>query len=639
MRAFFAVLIAFLSLLANPAAAQERIESFHGRAEVREDGSIEVTETIRVMVLGQQIRRGIMRDIPTRFQSDTGQNVKAGFDFVGAEYDGRPVETKLSRLNGGVRIRLGDPDVLVPHGSHVYRIRYTLKRAVGFYDDFEQMSYNVTGNGWGFTIDRASTTIILPEGGTFDNVEAFTGRYGSTANDARIVRQEGNEVRVETTRPLAPREGLTVRVTIPHGVLTPPSAGEQLERRLADWAPAVGAVFGLLLVAGYYLWTYVNVGRDPKPGTIVPLFAPPDDLSPAAIRYVTKQRMDDVGFAAAMVEAGVKGHIRLEEVDKGFFSKETTRIRRLESEGRPLDTAEARMLSRLLDPGETIEAKNENHEDFSAARKKLDSHYSKKFEGKAFKRNIGWAIAGMLVLLASIGLVGAGIIWSDDFVSPILPLFTVASLLITMLLVLAIPEKGTPGRKLFIGLAFVGSIIAGFLSVGTLPFALQSESVPVLIGVVAVGFVLVLWGFTWMSAPTQEGRALLDRIAGFKQYLSTTEGNRFDRMQPAGEDLKLFERFLPYAIALGVENEWADKFADRLKAAELAPDSGNTNHFLWYSGSRSPWDNPGGFSKAVGSSFASTLGTASAAPSSGGGSGGGGGFSGGGVGGGGGGGW
>ena len=74
-----------------------------------------------------------------------------------------------------------------------------------------------------------------------------------------------------------------------------------------------------------------------------------------------------------------------------------------------------------------------------------------------------------------------------------------------------------------------------------------------------------------MSAPTKEGRGVLDRIAGFKQYLSITERERLDRMQAPEDSLQLFERYLPYAIALGVENRWADRYTGLLAAAAAAP--------------------------------------------------------------------
>ena len=91
---------------------------------------------------------------------------------------------------------------------------------------------------------------------------------------------------------------------------------------------------------------------------------------------------------------------------------------------------------------------------------------------------------------------------------------------------------------------------------------------------------------------------------------------------------------MPYAIALGVENRWAERFQGVLAAAAAQGQQG----FAWYSGSSSPWNDTDGFVSSVGSSLASTVSSASTAPGSSSGSGGGG-SSGGGGGGGGGGGW
>jgi uncharacterized membrane protein len=150
----------------------------------------------------------------------------------------------------------------------------------------------------------------------------------------------------------------------------------------------------------------------------------------------------------------------------------------------------------------------------------------------------------------------------------------------------------------------------------------------------ALALPIAISAFWWISAPTIEGRRVLDHIAGFKQYLSITERDRLDRMTPPEDTPELFEKYLPYAIALGVENHWADRFAPVLAAAAAQGRQG----FAWYAGSNSPWNNPNGFVSSVGSSLASSVSSASSAPGSSSGSGGGG-SSGGGGGGGGGGGW
>ena len=148
---------------------------------------------------------------------------------------------------------------------------------------------------------------------------------------------------------------------------------------------------------------------------------------------------------------------------------------------------------------------------------------------------------------------------------------------------------------------------------------------------------IAITAFRWMYAPTREGRGLMDRIDGFRHYLGITEEDRLETLHPPEKTPELFERHLPYAIVLDIENRWADKFAGVLAAAAAAGAAGQT--MGWYSGSGNIWDDPQGFASSVGSSLDSTISSAATAPSSSSGGSGGGGSSGGGGGGGGGSGW
>ena len=196
------------------------------------------------------------------------------------------------------------------------------------------------------------------------------------------------------------------------------------------------------------------------------------------------------------------------------------------------------------------------------------------------------------------------------------------------LLWLAFHESAT-GKCL---LSLLGFVVIGTAAVLGMPIFAEALGsgwwLPLVLPLLAAP--LVLSAFVWIAAPTPEGRKVLDHIAGFKQYLSITEAERLDRMTPPKDTPELFEKYLPFAIALSVENHWAKRFEGVLAAASAQ----RTQTFGWYSGSSTPWSNPTGFVDNVGSSLTSAVGAASAAPGSGGG-----GSSGGGGGGGGGGGW
>jgi uncharacterized membrane protein len=275
-----------------------------------------------------------------------------------------------------------------------------------------------------------------------------------------------------------------------------------------------------------------------------------------------------------------------------------------------------------------------NHATFSAAKKALSDRFTAAYEGKLFLRNYGWIGAAVVIFLAALWLAAAAVVWTEGASTKLLALLSAAGLAIGALLFHAAPnDKGTGRCLIHLIAAIIGGV--GFvLAFPVIPDALKSGNwVPLALPLIGLPFVIS--SFWWMSAPTREGRGVLDRIAGFKQYLSITERERLDRMQAPEDTLQLFERYLPYAIAPGVENRWADRYRACSRRRQLRR---RRSGFAWYSGSSSPWNDTGGFVDSIGSSLTSTVSSASTAPGSSSGSGGGG-SSGGGGGGGGGGGW
>ncbi|MGH6785100.1 MAG: DUF2207 domain-containing protein, partial [Sphingomicrobium sp.] len=264
--------------------------------------------------------------------------------------------------------------------------------------DYDELYWNVTGNGWGFPIDRASATITLPAPAAFGQRAAYTGPQGSTASNAEVVAESPGSITFATTSTLAPYEGLTIAAAFPKGVVDEPSDNQKLGWWLTDFLPMLAAAAGLLGIISYLYYAWARAGRDPRPGTVVPLFSPPDDLSPAAMRYVVKQGIDNRAFAAALVEAGVKGHVKLVE-EKGFliFGGDKYIEGLATAPTAPLDTAEQAAVSGLVAPGVRVELDNKNHSAFSTARTKLEQAYKQRFDGKAFKRNYEWAGSALLV--------------------------------------------------------------------------------------------------------------------------------------------------------------------------------------------------------------------------------------------------
>ena len=622
---------ALLMFAASAAHAEERILRFLSDVQVQKDSSLEVTETIDVNVENVAINHGIFRDFPTRYRRPDGGAMRVGFTLEGVTLDGLPVPADTSSFANGVRIKIGDPDKMIPAGEHSFAIRYRTTRQIGRFNGYDELYWNATGNGWLFPIDLAEARFRLPQAVSFGKRAFYTGPQGSTASNAEVIDEQPGDILVRTTQPLAPGEGLTVAVAFPKGVVADAAASSRLGWWLADYAPPVLGFLVLLGLCGFYYIAWLRAGRDPRAGTVVPIFSPPDDLTPAAMRYVTKMGADNRAFAAALVDMGVRGHIRMSEEDEGWFSSKKTRIDRLEA-STPLPAEEEAALDELCLPGGLILMEQRNHEKFSSAKSSLSEVLRSRYEGKLFKRNYGWAAAGLLLFLAGLWLTAASVVLATG-AENILMIGTILGVLLVIALLWLAFHDSAVGKCLLSLASLVGVGIAGSLGLPIIVEALNSGWwLPLVLPALAAP--IALSAFWWISAPTAEGRTVLDHVAGFKQYLSITETQRLDRMTPPQDTPEIFERFLPYAIALGVENRWAERFAGVLAAAAAQGHQG----FAWYSGSSNPWDNPTGFTHAVGSSLASTISSASTAPGSSSGSGGGG-FSGGGGGGGGGGGW
>lgn len=629
--------LAALALMLAPVAlhAEERIRDFNSDVRIAQDGTLTVTETIKLVSEGNEIKRGINRDFPTRYRNRFGQTTRVTFAVDSVTRDGKPEPYTVSGLGNGERVRIGQADVFLENGDHTYVITYRTSRQLHFDKDFDELYWNATGTGWTFPIDFASARFALPTPAKFGQRAAYTGVQGSTENAAEVWDEGPGFIAWRTTRALGIGEGLTVAAAFPKGVVTPPSGAAQAGWWLQDWGPFAAGLIALAALLFYQARAWWVAGRGPRAGTVVPLFTPPDGLSAAATRYIARMGMDNRAFTAAVVDSAVAGYVHVDKQDGGWFASDTTTLRETPSD-KPLPQAERNMVGALFENFREIELKQKNYATFQAARKALSDAFDAAYLDKLFKKNTSWAVFGLLaipVAMFAIAIVAAlvGVTGPGGFTVPLSGLVAVVGAFVAW--------HATRDQKgclvVLAWLVMIGCIFTIFgTAFASLALALEGGAWAILLPLLSLP--VALFAFKWMEAPTAEGRQVMDRIAGFKHYLGITEEERLDRMNPPEKTPELFERYLPYAIALDVENRWADKFAGVLAAA--AATAGTTSTMAWYSGQGNVWHDPGGFASSVGDSLASSISSASASPSSSSGSGGGG-SSGGGGGGGGGSGW
>jgi uncharacterized membrane protein YgcG len=598
--------VLFCAAALTQAQAEERIERFISEVDVQRNGDLIVTESIQIRAEGQQIKRGILRDFPTTYRRADGSRVEVGFEIQFVTLDGVYENYVTEKMANGVRVRIGSASRTISTGSHLYVIKYRTTRQIGFFDKYDELYWNATGTGWTFPIDMAEARIHLPESVSVLQSAIYTGPQGGRGRDATVIEQKPGFIVFRTTRPLPVANGLTVAAAWPKGVVQEPTQMQKLQAMLKDDPALLVAGIGGGLVIGFYMLAWYLVGRDPAKGTIIPLFGPPKGMSAAGVGYVHGLGMDDRTFAAAVVGLGVNGCLKLTDRDDKQVLRHLTN-------GKPVDAAEQATLIALFAKARSVELDDSNHETVSGARQELSKALEQSY-GRMFRNNLWFSGLGFLGALAATAAIMAayGISYGDNangilagIFIPLIPLMIAAS-------VFRSGWKQDPGHgrtRMLIGLIvaavfiFIGVSIVSY-NAGFGP-AIWPAMVPYVLAPLA-GL-----GFRWLQAPSMQGRRVMDQIDGFKHYLSVAEEDRLEFLNPPEKTPELFERFLPYAIALHVENSWANRFTGVLAAAGVGAAVSS-----WYDGQDFSADRVSSFAERVSDDLSRTISSASSPPGS-----------------------
>lgn len=628
---------------AAPASAEEFISQFRSAVTIGQDGTLAVREDIRVHAEGRQIRRGIYRDFPLQFEGPDGRLHQVGFTVTSVKRGGRPEPYHIERNRKIARVYIGDANVFLDPGFYEYEIAYTTDRQIRFFDDHDELLWNVTGNGWDFDIQDVRATVTLPPGGKIDDTVSYTGAYGSTANNALAqVSADRNTVEFRSTRPLRPREGMTVGVSFAKGLVPQPTQADELGYWVRENRDLVVLGSGLMLVLAYYLFGWWRVGRDLPAGVIVPRWDAPEGISPALTSYIDRKGLAGGGWgaiAAGILNLAVKGHVRLEDVgDKTTIVLE---------DGKPpplsLPVGEAALLKSVRGGGGRLRLAKADGPRVKTMQSSFSAAMEREHRNAFYIRNLGWVVGGIALSVVVLGVtILLGNLAEEEIA--LVAFLGIASVIATVVI-------ANVARDFSSGLA--GKIKAvwtsGFVLVmlfsfgGGLVSSIVEDRLPLLAGGLLALAVLNGLFYVLMGAPTPLGRRMMDGIEGLKTYIRLAESDRMNLKGAPAMSPKHYETLLPYAVALRLEKPWTQAFQTWLVTAAAAGTAAAVGYYgpRWYSGHTFNADDFGRSIGHVTAGLESSLAASIPAPksSSSGFSGGGGGFSGGGGGGGGGGGW
>lgn len=596
--------ILLLGLFCCSAFSAERITHFNSDILVRPDRSLLVTESISVVAENTAIRHGIYREFPTvyphRRWGSLGFQEKTGFSIVSIKLDGVDAPWKLEHLSNGVRFYIGDPDAYVEQGPHAYEIQYTTTRQIARQGSIDRLNWNVNGQGWTFPTEKVTAIARLSGGDKITDYIAWTGVAGSQEVAYETRQNADGSILFSTTRTLHPFEGLTVSLQLPEGLLPAPKAGAFLF--IKDNFRWIVGLMLLLAMPLYYLRAWRQVGQDPEKGVVITDYHPVRGMSAAAHHFILNNRVTNKTFTAAILSIAVKGYIRIEQKGGKHYTLHKLAGPATKSKNNTLSPGEVIVLNHFFVENKThVELGGKYSRSIASGKNKLGQYLKSEWREAIYMQNHRYTLAGLLIGLLALAFCSLHLSNAGFSLRNLAPLsvfvFAFAAFALTW-------DKLRPFVFSGIGLFFFYSLKNLNQSVFSMP-AMISLSL-----VVAIIFAIF---YFLLRAPTPFGRKILDEIAGFRLYLATAEQHRLDILHPPEKTPELFERLLPFAIALGVENRWSDQFAAVFKQLESQEEHYSPG---WYQSSGTNRFSARGFGSSLSAGLSDSIASASTAPSS-----------------------
>ncbi|HEX6626837.1 MAG TPA: DUF2207 domain-containing protein, partial [Gemmatimonadaceae bacterium] len=475
-----------------------------------------VVEQITIRFTGQW--NGLNRDLSLHHNTAQGRAVKLDVeDGSITDASGQPLVVERQTQDAGWTRRY---HIYIPGANDADRtivIRYRVKNAIRFFfkssevGELDELYWNVTGNAWTMYIDSLHARVVLPDNMRPTRTAVYTGYQGSTAADA-VIERDGNEVGFISRNPLPPYSGMTIGVGWPAGSITgrPSRLHEQL-MDIVRWTPLLIPL--LVFLFAYRRWD--KYGRDPAEGSYVVRYEPVKGATPGELGALIDNTADMPDITATLVDLAVRGYIHITELTEEHFfglSKSTDYrfdIIRQRPEWNDLKSHEVSYLDAL--------AQTAPSDAYSVKMSELTNRFYK------FLSEIRNAIYDELVQ--------AGY-------------YT---------------ERPDRAKGKAWGIAVLVTFLLGGSTVLTLSRGFVLFAPAALAIATLVSFAILANFAVIMPARTVEGARAREAALGFKEFLSRVEEDRYKRMITSPQ---LFEMYLPFAMAFGVEDRWANAFKD-----------------------------------------------------------------------------
>lgn len=360
---FFSLVLLF-SYLSNTSYAQESIQRFEANINVLQSGSMNVSEKI-YYDFSTLSRHGIYRDIPLDIDNDQGETYLMTLRDIGLQINEVPSSLYTLSTSGDTkRIKIGDPNKTVT-GVVSYTIDYTIDGGIRYFEDHDEVYWNVTGNEWGVPINIAVASVKLPDGMKQDQIQVacYTGGYSSNEKSCTSTIN-GNRVDFLTNKSLGTNEGLTIVVGFPKGyvdVLEPTKKFNLLDY-IKSLPIFVYILIGLFVLGWYFFYPIYFIAKEVKyklwvknnKKEVAAWFSPPKDPNgneylPAEAATLVTKNITHKHITATIVHLASRGYLKIFFKEKaGFFDSQKILIQDLNKDTTNLKNFEETILDGLF---------------------------------------------------------------------------------------------------------------------------------------------------------------------------------------------------------------------------------------------------------------------------------------------------
>ncbi|WDF63379.1 DUF2207 domain-containing protein [Flavobacterium sp. KACC 22763] len=532
----------------------EKIKQFHADIVVKENGNLIVTETIKVYANGTQIQRGIFRELPIKSTSPKASQNNY-YTVLSVTRNGFNEPYRASSGFEKFKIYIGDKKYPIAKGNHTYKITYEVEAQLHSYNDFDEVYWNVTGNYWDFEIDNVTAKLILPKSAKAFQTACYTGVLGSKAHecDSKII---DNTVYF-TSKNLKKEEGFTIAAGFPKSIVNQPFFRPHYKMEEFLDADKIGFAIAVVFACfAFYYFSWKRYGKDPKLKSERRTIDLKSLYSPTSLQHILDQSINSQTLLVTIISLSLKGALEISDNGKETWADDFKYSLKIGNKTEGLSKEENAVLNTLFSEKDSFELDKETYKIFNEAKIALEKPLQKQYNLEDYhsinfkQMSIGFIIT-IGALLGYCQYSKGTIYWAV--------IFGFTMLVFTYLLLKGAVQTFVQKDYKSTAFCLFLSLFTGFLSSSWYLASNVDKSYSVLtllvLFLIIIGFSIYL---SLIGAYTELGLETKTEIEKLKEYLLNYKPEE-------SSAISVYEENLPYAFALGIEDEWNLKFIDILK--------------------------------------------------------------------------